>query len=88
MKIKTKLIFSLLIFAGIFQAHSQTIQITGKIQNAGTGNPVAGASVSVKNGILSSFSDINGNYSIALPAAGCFMTSVANAARIRWIYRN
>ena len=75
MKIKTKLLFSLLVFAGIFQAHSQVIQITGKIQNAGTGNPLAGASVSVKNGTLSSLSDTDGNYSITLPAAGLVVVS-------------
>lgn len=75
MKFKTTLIFSLLIFTGVQQAHSQSIRISGTIKNALTGYPLAGASVSIKNGSLSALADTNGNYSITLPAASLLVIS-------------
>ncbi len=75
MKFKTTLLISLLIFTGVHQVHSQTIRVTGKIKNTITGYPLAGASVSVKNGTLSVLADTNGIYNITLPAASLLVVS-------------
>ncbi len=70
MKNKIKLMLSLFLFAGIVQAHSQGVQVTGKVKNENTGDPLAGASVSVKKSAISTITDNNGNYTMIVPSAG------------------
>jgi TonB-linked SusC/RagA family outer membrane protein len=69
MIIKIKLLLCLFIFTGILQLHAQTIEVSGKVKNDVTSEPLAGATVSVKNGTFT-LTDAEGNYSIKLPASG------------------
>jgi TonB-linked SusC/RagA family outer membrane protein len=69
MNFKTKLLLCLFFCVGFLQAYSQGIQVTGKVKNANTGQPLAGASVTVKNSTISTITDGAGNFSISVPSA-------------------
>src|SRR5665811_1633230 len=63
----SKLLWMLLSFLFIgMQSFSQisTGKITGKIINKTTGEPIPGASISVKNSVNATLSDIAGNFAI------------------------
>ena len=73
MIIKIKLQLCLFIFTGVIQLHAQTIEITGKVTNKITAEPLGGATVSIKNGV-SDVTDAAGNYSIKVPSPGSVIT--------------
>jgi TonB-dependent SusC/RagA subfamily outer membrane receptor len=73
MIIKIKLLLCLFIFTGFLQLHAQTIEVTGKVSNNVTAELLAGATVSLKNGI-STLTDATGNYYIKVPSAGAVIT--------------
>ncbi|MBC7851527.1 MAG: TonB-dependent receptor [Chitinophagaceae bacterium] len=58
---------------GTNQNQDQTI--SGTIKDAATGNPLAGASVAVKGGAQSTFSDGNGAFSLAVPSKATIIVS-------------
>ncbi len=73
MIIKIKLLLCLFIFTGVLQLHAQTIEVTGRVTNSTTAESLAGATVSLKNGI-STLTDAVGNYSIKVPSTGSVIT--------------
>ncbi|MBI1343126.1 MAG: SusC/RagA family TonB-linked outer membrane protein [Terrimonas sp.] len=71
MKFKIRLWLSmtfLLCFLGVVNA--QTLEVTGKVTSKSTGLPLSGASVIVKGTSIATVTDQEGNYRIAVPAAG------------------
>src|SRR6056297_3784351 len=64
---KLTLIFTFLLFVA-FQASAQ-MQISGKVTNAETGEPIPGVSVVVKSQTtIGTTTDMDGNYSIEVPS--------------------
>lgn len=66
MIIKIKLLLCLAMLAGIYHANAQGSRITGKVQNANTGEPLAGATVSAQNSTGPVLTDAKGNYLISV----------------------
>ena len=60
----------LLIFFLPLCGFSQALQVTGKVINKLTGEPLQGASIAVKGGAVSAISGSDGTFSISLPGSG------------------
>lgn len=60
----------LIIFFLPLSTFSQSLQVTGKVINKLNGEPLQGASISVKGGAISSISAADGSFSITVPSAG------------------
>lgn len=58
----------LLSFAGV--SYAQSIRITGKVTTKATGEPMPGASVSLKGTPTGTVTDVNGAYTLNLPQGG------------------
>ncbi len=67
MKRKALLLF-LFVFCGIFILQAQTVQITGTVTSAEDGSSVPGASVVVQGTTIGTVTDVEGNYSLTVPA--------------------
>ncbi|MFA5329613.1 MAG: TonB-dependent receptor [Prolixibacteraceae bacterium] len=64
-----KIVFMLAFFAiGLNVLFAQTRDITGKVTSSEDGGGIPGSSISVKGTSLGTISDINGNYSLKVPA--------------------
>ncbi|WEK35784.1 MAG: TonB-dependent receptor [Candidatus Pseudobacter hemicellulosilyticus] len=59
----------------VSQAQAQTIQVTGKVTRKSTGEPLAGATISIKGSATAVTSGDNGDYAITLPAAGATLVA-------------
>jgi len=71
MKLKITLLCLAVCMAGLFQAAlAQNLPVTGTITNKVTGEPLVGATISVKGGSANTFTDAKGNFSITVPAKG------------------
>jgi TonB-linked SusC/RagA family outer membrane protein len=57
------------VFVGVNFLQAQTVQITGTVTSADDGMPIPGASVLVKGTSVGVATDIDGNYSISVPAS-------------------
>src|SRR6056297_1056806 len=66
---KLSFIIVLMLFAG-FQAMAQ-MQISGKVTNAETGEPIPGVSIFLKSqSTVGTTTDMDGNYSLEVPSSG------------------
>lgn len=72
MKSKLFLIAFMFISAYCF---AQDVEVSGQVTEAGTGLPIPGASIAVKNAATGISSDIDGNYSIKVPSGGILVFS-------------
>src|SRR6218665_2453615 len=72
MKLKVALLSGLLfILQGIYlDAFSQSLQVIGKVTNKLTGEPLSGATVSVKGSTENALTDQQGNYTINVKQGG------------------
>lgn len=77
MKYNTRVLISILFMLGFFcQAWAQnTIQVTGKVTRKSTGEPLSGASVTVKGTSNGTTTNDAGNFSINMPAGGTLTVS-------------
>lgn len=72
MKLKTALLsFIVLLFA--FQLHAQNVTVTGKVTNKVTGDPLPGATISVKGGQAATQTDANGAFRLTVPSANAVL---------------
>ena len=70
MKVKKALLLFLCFFGlGISQVLAQSIQVSGKVNNS-SGQPLSGATVSVKGTKTATTSDAQGNFSLTVPQKG------------------
>ncbi len=77
---KWKIVLSLGTFLLLFlTAHSQNLQITGKVTAMSTGEVLNGATVAVKGGTPSTLTDSKGFYSLTVPAGSQIVVSYAGA---------
>ncbi|MDB5196503.1 MAG: TonB-dependent receptor, partial [Flaviaesturariibacter sp.] len=69
MKMKIALLCAFLLLQGIIvQSFAQNRQISGKVSTQTNGNPLAGATVSVKGTNVVTTTDQNGNFSLNVPS--------------------
>lgn len=54
---------------------AQDVEISGKVTEAGTGLPIPGASIALKNSTTGISSDIDGNYNISVPSGSVIVFS-------------
>lgn len=73
MRIKTNLLLFVMLVFGFYSSQAQDFRITGKIQNSVTGEPLVGATVSVKNSSISTLTNDAGSYLINVPAPGSIL---------------
>ncbi len=65
---KIAFFLSILLFMGTMAVHAQTRTITGKVTSADDGSSIPGVSIVVKGTTLGTISNIDGNYTIQVPA--------------------
>lgn len=65
MKITIRLLLCLVALSGVFQTRAQSFSVKGKVTNASSGEPLSGASVSVKNGAASTQTNAAGEFTIS-----------------------
>ena len=70
MKIKIYLLLLLISCCGFYVAQAQNFKVTGKLKNSVTGEPISGATVSIKGTKTSTITSPMGAYSIDAPASG------------------
>ncbi|MFD0794877.1 SusC/RagA family TonB-linked outer membrane protein [Mucilaginibacter litoreus] len=71
MQIKLKFFVGIaLLFCFVSQAYSQTLRLTGKVTQKSDGQSVPGASVALKGTSIGTVTDVNGNYTLNIPANG------------------
>ena len=71
MKINIRVLFNLAILLCLFsEVSGQGLQVTGKITRQATGEPLTGATVTVKGTTTAAITDEGGNYSISVPSVG------------------
>jgi TonB-dependent starch-binding outer membrane protein SusC len=76
MKLKNSLLSVVLVLAGLFQAAwGQNLPVTGTVTNKKTGEPMAGATISVKGTTTNTLTDSKGNFSISVPKIGSVLTA-------------
>ena len=63
MKLKSTLLFVLLLICGTYQLHAQNI-IKGKVTEDGTNEPLLGASILVKGTSIGNVTDFDGNFEL------------------------
>jgi TonB-dependent SusC/RagA subfamily outer membrane receptor len=66
---KIAFFFSILLFMGSLAANAQTRVITGKVTSAEDDSPIPGVSIVVQGTTLGSVTNIDGNYSLQVPAS-------------------
>ena len=71
---KSKLLLIAFILISSF-CYAQDVEITGTVNEAGTGLPIPGVNVSVKNSQTGTVSDIDGNFTINAPAGSTLVFS-------------
>lgn len=71
MKLKTALLSLCVLLAGLLQtASGQNLPVSGTVSNKSTGEPLAGATISVKGTRTSTQTDATGHFTIAVPKSG------------------
>ncbi len=70
MKKFKRLLFLVFSTCILVQVAAQGFQATGKVTNSNTGEPLQGATVSVKNTNTSTTTDVGGNYAVNVSSAG------------------
>ncbi len=70
MKFKTNLLLLAVLSIGFLSSRAQDFSVSGKIKNSVTGEPLAGATVAIKNSRTSTFTDNAGSFTIQVPSAG------------------
>lgn len=91
MKVKQVLLLFACFFAfGISQVQAQTIQVTGKVNNKLSGEPLQGATVTVKGAKgTATTTDAQGNFSITVPKKGdVLVISYANMTGQQYVVNN
>ena len=71
---KFTIFLSLLMFIGLQVVNAQNRTITGKVTSAEDGSAIPGVTVSVKGTTTGTLSDIDGKYSLAVPASAKTLT--------------
>jgi len=59
-----------LVLLCVGQAYAQTLQVSGKVTSRATGQPLEGATVSVRGANTSALTDAQGNFTISVPSPG------------------
>lgn len=59
-----------LLFCFVSGAFAQNVRLTGKVTQKSDGQPLPGASVSIKGTTTGAITDVNGNYSLNIPQVG------------------
>ena len=73
---------ALCLFISIGAALAQTIKVSGTVTEAATGEPIPGVTVMLEGTLTGTSTDINGNYTISVPAKSTLVfTSVGFAAQ-------
>ncbi len=62
------LLFALMIFIGVQWAQAQTRTLSGSVTNADDGSTIPGVSVVVKGTTVGTTTDLDGRYSLLVPA--------------------
>ena len=71
MKLKTALLSLCVLLTGLLQtASGQNLPVSGTVSNKSTGEPLVGATISVKGTRTSTQTDATGHFTIAIPKAG------------------
>jgi TonB-linked SusC/RagA family outer membrane protein len=71
MKLKTALLSLCVLLTGLLQtASGQNLPVSGTVSNKSTGEPLAGATISVKGTRTSTQTDATGHFTIAVPKSG------------------
>lgn len=71
MKLKTALLSLCVLLTGLLQtASGQNLPVSGTVSNKSTGEPLVGATISVKGTRTSTLTDATGHFTIAIPKAG------------------
>jgi len=71
MKLKTALLSLCVLLTGLLQtASGQNLPVSGTVSNKLTGEPLVGATISVKGTRTSTLTDASGHFTIAIPKAG------------------
>lgn len=86
MKLKLTLLSVLVLFAGLLQAAwGQSLTVTGTVSNKATGEPLAGATISVKGSKTNTLSDAKGTFSISVPQKGAILViSYTGMKPVEW----
>lgn len=73
---------ALCLFVSIGAAWAQTQKVSGTVTEAGTGDPIPGATVMIEGTLTGTNTDLNGNYTISVPAKSTLVfTSVGFASQ-------
>jgi TonB-dependent SusC/RagA subfamily outer membrane receptor len=71
MKLKTALLSLCVLLTGLLQmASGQNLPVSGTVSNKSTGEPLVGATISVKGTRTNTMTGANGQFTIAIPKAG------------------
>lgn len=70
MKVKIALLLGAILLLGLNAAIAQTFQVTGQVTSKTTGQPLAGATVSLKGTTTATVTDQDGRFSLTVPASG------------------
>ncbi len=71
MKLKLTSLSAVFLICSIFsQAFGQKIPVSGNVKNKSTGQDITGATVAVKGSLVATTTDLQGNFSIAVPQKG------------------
>ena len=65
---KLTILFTCLLLIGVGLVNAQSRTVTGKVISAEDEQPIIGASVMVKGTTIGTITDVNGNFTISLPA--------------------
>ena len=90
MKYNIRFLFSILLILGfVCQAWAQNnIQVTGKITRKSTGDPLSGATVSVKGTSTAVTTNDAGNFTITMPQGGTLVVSYTGFGSIESVVRS
>src|ERR1700743_3794644 len=88
MQLKLKFCLGIALLLCLFsQAYAQNGRLTGKVTQKSDGQPLPGASVSIKGTTIGIVTDGNGNYSLAAPQKGAvILVSFLGMVNIEKIY--
>ncbi|HYF30202.1 MAG TPA: TonB-dependent receptor [Chitinophagaceae bacterium] len=70
MKVKIALLLGAFLFLGFNAALAQTFQVSGQVTSRTTGQPLVGATVSVKGTSTATVTDQDGRFTISVPSGG------------------
>src|SRR5687768_5307066 len=80
---KIRLLLSMfIVFCSLAAVHGQSLPVTGVVTNKKTGEPLAGASITLKGTTTTTVTDTAGSYSISVPAGSTLVVSFTGLATL------